>query len=158
MSADYVLPPRIVIVIQDNTLALSELEGFTAEYTTAGLAPVTIESRWGGPAADGLGVEIAVAIMAGELLRQVGSDAYGLAKRHILHLYHKIRPHSAARTYTMAALALVAESVDDSVVLSFCFPPGMTDSEIVARWHDIEQNWARLMDEWSARGPQAGWR
>ena len=26
-------------------------------------------------------------------------------------------------------------------MLNFCFPPGLTDAEILDRWHDIERNW-----------------
>ena len=149
----HVPAPEIVIIVEDNTLPLSEVEGFIADYTAAMGAPVTVTSRWGGPAASGLYIEIAVAIMVGELLRQVGSDAYELAKRHIRSIYHRIHTDSGARTYNTAVLALVSESDDesDSVVLYFCFPPGLTDADILARWQSIEQNWQRLSDEWSTR-------
>ena len=145
--------PEIVIVVQDGALPLSELEGFSADYTTGMAAPVTIRSQWGGPLADGLYIEVAVAIMVGQLLRQVGSDAYELAKGHIRSIYHKIRSDSGARTYGTAILALVAEdeSESDSVALYFCFPPGLTEADILARWHSIEQQWRRLSREWSTQ-------
>ena len=152
-SADYALAPEVVIDIEDSSLPLSEVEDFIAEYTNVFAAPVTVRSHWGGPAASGLGVEIAVAIVVGELLRQVGSDAYNVAKQYISSLYHKINPQSAARTYNTAFLALVVEPEDDgdAPVLNFCFPPGLTDDEILARWHSIEQNWRRLSTEWTER-------
>ena len=153
MSANYAPAPEVVIDIEDSSLPLSEVEDFIVEYTNVFAAPVTVRSHWGGPAASGLGVEIAVAIVAGELLRQVGSDAYNLAKQYISSLYHKINPQSAARTYNTAFLALVVEPEDegDAPVLNFCFPPGLSDDEILARWHSVEQNWSRLSNEWAKR-------
>ena len=153
-SAKY--PPEIVIIVEDDTLSLSEIESFSSEYIYTMGSPVTITRRWGGPAASGPEIEIAVAVMAGQLLRQVASDAYELAKRHIAALYRKINPDSGARFYGDAAMALVTESDDGSVILRFCFPPGLTDAEVLERWHSVEKNWRRLSDEWSQRVREEG--
>ena len=153
VAPDYVPAPDIVIDVEDSALPLADVEEFIVEYTNVFAATVTVRSHWGGPAASGIGVEIAVAIVAGELLRQVGSDAYNVAKQHISALYHKINPQSAARTYNTAFLALVVDSEDegDAPELNFCFPPGLSDADILARWHSIEQNWDRLSNEWAER-------
>ena len=158
MADSAVYPPEIVIIVEDETLLLSEMESLSSEYIYTMGAPVTITRRWGGPAASGHEVEIAVAVMAGQLLRQVASDAYELAKRHIAALYGKINPDSGARVYVDAAMALVTESDDGSVILKFCFPPGLTDAEVLDRWHSIERNWRRLGDEWSRRVREEGIR
>ena len=147
----YESAPDIVIIVEDQTLRLSELDDFIAEYTGSTAARVTVTSQWGGPAASGLEVEIAVAILASHLLPNITSDAYQLAKRHIVALYHKINPRNPARYYGTAAMALVVTSEDESVVLRFCFPPDLTDTEVLDRWRSVEQNWRRLCDEWSSR-------
>lgn len=112
---------------------------------------MTVRSHWGGPAAAGLDVDIAVAIFAPQLLPNITSDAYQLSKRHIMALYHKINPRNGARYYGTAVMALVVTSEDESVALRFCFPPDLADAEVLERWRSVEQNWQRLCDEWSSR-------
>ncbi len=145
-------PPNVEIVIEDRALPLAELEEFIAEYTVLP-GRVNIYNRWGGVAAGDVWVEIAVAIMARDLLRTIGSDVYELVKQYLVSLYHKIRP-SGARLYTVGRMALVVKSADGAVTVNFCFPSELTDSDVHAIWRSVEENWERLTEEWSgvARG------
>lgn len=101
------------IVIYDGTLSLGEVEELAGDYPWQTGNPLKIESRWGGPAASGPpwgGPEIAVAIIAGELLRRITSDGYGRLKDFMLRAYKKIRTRNGARIYTEGAMALAVYS------------------------------------------------
>ncbi|MXW27300.1 MAG: hypothetical protein F4Z80_00110 [Chloroflexi bacterium] len=153
MTDEYVSPPELVFQIEDSTLPLAALEEIASTYPQSTGSPITILSKWGGPAATGLEVEVAVVIIASQLLRSIGSDVYELVKREIVSVYKKIRPTGPAREYQMAAMALIFESENkpDDVILRFCFPPGLSDAEILERWRNIESDFDRLKSEWFNR-------
>ncbi len=138
----------ITIVIEDGTLPLAELEGFVSEYTNLFGATVTIINRWGGPAASGLEVEIAVAVL--QLLKLYGTEAFDLAKVFLTEMYRRIG-NSGARMYGEGRFALVVESEDHSTSLFLCFPAGLTEEQLGATWDSVEQNWGRLVEEWTGK-------
>lgn len=142
---------EIDIFVEDQTLPLSAIEESLGEHPviTGNQLLYRITPKWGGPAASSLELEIAVLIIANQLLHHVGSDIYELAKQGIISLYQHIRPHpGGARAYVDAPLALSIEDFYDSVSLRFCFPPDLKEGELAELWNDVEQNWERLSEEW----------
>ena len=142
----------IDIFVIDQTLPLSTIDEVLGDHPviTGNQLRYRITPVWGGPAASGLDIEIAVLIVATQLLRDVQSDIYGLAKAGILSLYQHIRPSTegAARAYTDAVMALCIQGFYESTDLRFCFPPDLTEGELAELWNDVEQHWEPLAEKW----------
>lgn len=140
---------EIDIIVEDGTLPLSAIEESLGEHSviTGNQLLYRITPTWGGPAASGLELEIAVQIIANQLLQHVGSDIYELAKQGILSLYRHIHP-SAARSYIDCRLALSVQDFYGSVSLRFCFPADLEEGELAELWNDVEQNWEHLARKW----------
>ena len=142
---------EIDIVVEDGTLPLSAVEESLGEHPviTGNQLLYRVTPTWGGPAASGLELEIAVLIIANQLLHHVGSDIYELAKQGLLSLYRRILPRpSGARTYIDSRLALSIQDFYGSVSLRFCFPADLDEGELAELWNNVEENWERLAAKW----------
>jgi len=140
--------PNIEMVVSDYTLPLSEIEGFSGDYGPRTGGEVRIVSRWGGPAAGGIGwggPEIAVAIILGELLRRGSSDAYNLLRSFIIRVYSKIRTRTGARLYIDGAMAIGVDSETKPLRVLFCFPERLSPSELETRLQLVEKHWDEVL-------------
>ena len=140
--------PHIDIIISDQTVPLSEIEEFSGDYGPRTGGDVRIVSRWGGPAAGGIGwggPEIAVAILLGEMLRRASSDAYSLVRSFIIATYSKIRTRTGARLYIEGAMAVGVDSETKALRILFCFPEGLSSGELNDRLRLVEKNWSEVL-------------
>lgn len=140
---------EIDIIIEDGTLPLSAIDEVLGEHPamTGNQLRYRITPTWGGPEASGLEMEIAVLIVATQLLRDVQSDLYALAKVGLLSLYRHIRS-AGTRGYPDALLALEVTDFYGSVKLRFCFPSDLAEGEVAELWNDVEQNWESVAERW----------
>ena len=144
----------VELVIMDSTLSLSDVEQFASEYSVRFASDVRIVSRWGGPAAGGIGwggPEIAVMIIAGELLRRTTSDAYALLKQFLKDMYGKIRTRTGARLYVKGAFALGMDSQSTKTRVLFCFPEGLDADQLDLRIRQVEEHGQKVLAEWERR-------
>lgn len=142
------------IVINDASLPLSDVEDFAREYTTRLGSDVVIRSRWGGPLAGGPGwggPEIAVAIVAGEVLRRFASDGYSLVKQFALRAYSKIRTRDV-HWYVDGALALGVRSENGALTVLFCFPDSLSDEQLSERITLLESHATEVLKRWESSG------
>jgi hypothetical protein len=147
-------PSDVTIIIADSTLDLSEIQSFASEYTVRFGANVGVVSRWGGPAAGGIGwggPELAVMVIAGELLRRTTSDSYSMLKAFIRRIYGRIRTRTGARLYSAGALSLVVESDRKSLRLLFCLPEGLDAMELDERLMTAGRDLESLLTEWESK-------
>src|SRR3990170_2368406 len=152
-------PPEFVaapveIVIVDSTLSLGDIEPFAADYSVRFGSDVRITCRWGGPAAGGIGwggPEIAVMIIAGELLRRTTSDAYAVLKQFLKDIYGKIRTRTGARLYVNGAFALGMDSQSSKTRVLFCFPEGLNADQLDLRIRRVEEQGQEVLGEWERR-------
>ena len=147
--------PDVEIVIVDHSLPLADVEDFAAEYSVTTAASVKLNLSCGGPAAGGIGwggPEIAVLIVIGELLRRGTSEAYNLTRAFIVDVYDKIKTRNAARWYIDGAMALAVDSEDKLTTLLFCFPEGLSKSELESRIKLVEQHQEKLLESWAEAG------
>ncbi|MCY3881064.1 MAG: hypothetical protein OXG61_02980 [Chloroflexi bacterium] len=140
---------EIDIIVEDGTLPLSAIEELLGEHPviTGNQLLYRITPKWGGPMASGLDMEIAVLIVATQLLRDVQSDFYAMAKVGILSLYQRIRS-SGTRGYPDALLALEVTDFYGSIDLRFCFPADLAEGEVAELWNNVEQNWESVAERW----------
>lgn len=145
----------VELVILDSTLSLAEVESFASDYSVRFGSDVRIVSRWGGPAAGGIGwggPEIAVMIIAGELLRRTTSDAYVVFKQFLKDIYTKIRTRTTARWYVHGAFALGMDTASGQTRILFCFPEGLSADELDQRIRHVEDHCQQVLVEWEAAG------
>ncbi|MBI2913368.1 MAG: hypothetical protein HYY03_05560 [Chloroflexi bacterium] len=153
-AAEFFLAP-VELVIQDSTLPLAEVEPFATEYSVTFGSDVKITCRWGGPAAGGIGwggPEIAVIIIAGELLRRTTSDAYAMLKQFVKDIYTKIRTRTGARWYVSGVFALGMDSESGKTRVLFCFPEAMSSRELDHRIGLVEAHGETVVKEWEKTG------
>jgi hypothetical protein len=132
----------VEIQIVDGTLPLADVQPFVSSYVVSAIGDVRIVSRWSGPAAGGPGwggPEIAVAIVVGEMLRRVASDAYTLVRGLAVDIYNKINTRTAARYYIEGALAIGLDSEASALRVYFCIPEGLTLDQLNHRLDMIER-------------------
>jgi hypothetical protein len=149
--------PDIEVIVNDYTLSLTEVEGFSTRYGPSTGGEVRIVSRWGGPAAGGPGwggPEIAVAIIFGEMLRRASSDAYNLVRAFIVETYRKIKTRSGARLYVDGAMAVGVDSEAKALRILFCFPESLTPQEVEERLRLVEQHWKEVLLQFEGRAPE----
>jgi len=152
-TQEFFLAP-VELIIVDSTLSLAEIEPFAADYSVRFGSDVRITCRWGGPAAGGPGwggPELAVMIIAGELLRRTTSDAYTALKQFLVNTYRKIRTRTGARWYVDGALALGIDSETSTTRVLFCLPEGLTASELNQRLGLVEQHCMKVLAEWEGK-------
>jgi hypothetical protein len=144
------------VVIYDGALDLAECEELSSEFRYQPPFAVTIETRWGGPAAGGIGwggpeiaVYLVVAVGAAEVLRRLAGDAYDAAKSFVLNAYRKVRRETGGRIYE--PIAVVVEDDQSPLALAFVLTHGLSDEQVSERLAYIAAHWQDELGKWRHR-------
>jgi hypothetical protein len=144
------------VIIYDGTLDLAECEELAKEYRYKPPFALTIEARWGGPAAGGIGwggpeiaVYLVVAVGAAEVLRRLAGDVYDVAKTFVLNAYRKVRRETAGRIYE--PIAVVIEDDQSPLALAFVLTHGLSEHQVRERLAYIADHWQSELEKWRGR-------
>lgn len=147
------------VVIYDGTLALAECEELAREYRHRPPFGLTIEARWGGPAAGGIGwggpeiaVYLVIAVGAAEVLRRLASDVYDVTRSFVVSAYRKIQRKAASRIYQ--PMAVVLHDDQSPLALAFVLEDGLSQDEVLLRLEQIARHWETELEKWRWRYEQ----
>ena len=142
-------------------MPLAECEELAQEYRYQPPFGLTIEARWGGPAAGGIGwggpeiaVYLVIAVGAAEVLRRLASDVYDVAKSFVVSAYRKIRRKSGGRIYE--PIAVVVQDDQSPLALAFVLEDGLSEDEVLLRLEQIARHWDSELEKWRHRYRQWG--
>ena len=147
------------VVIYDGTLALAECEELAREYRYRPPFGLTIEARWGGPAAGGIGwggpeiaVYLVIGVAAAEVLRRLASDVYDVTRSFVVSAYRKIQRKAASRIYQ--PMAVVLHDDQSPLALAFVLEDGLSQDEVLLRLEQIARHWESELEKWRSRYEQ----
>ena len=148
--------PDLTIEVVDHSLSASELDAFAADYTPSTCATVTVHFQWGGPWASGMGVDIAVVVVATSLLSgfmgAMAADAYAQVKGFVARVLPMIKTDPEETRGFYSPLAIAFESRRVPLRIEFLLPrDGHGQVSTEATIDEIFGVAASELSEWEAR-------